>query len=49
MKPLKKQERKSKIDESFINNIRAYVAAARTPAGFAEYLADQGIVARPAA
>lgn len=29
--------------------IRAYVTAARTPAGFAEYLAAQGIVARPAA
>lgn len=29
--------------------IRAYVAAAGTPAGFREYLAEQGIVARPAA
>ena len=29
--------------------IRAYVGAASTPAGFQEYLADQGIVARPAA
>lgn len=29
--------------------IRDYVAAARTPAGFQEYLAEQGIVARPAA
>ena len=29
--------------------IRDYVAAARTPEGFAQYLADQGITARPAA
>ncbi|MEM1130635.1 MAG: CoA synthetase [Pseudomonadota bacterium] len=29
--------------------IRAYVTAAKTPEGFAAYLADQGITARPAA
>ena len=29
--------------------IRDYVAAGRTPEGFAQYLAEQGITARPAA